>query len=194
MRICVFCGSSLGEDPAYKAAAQEIGTFFAKRDIELVYGGGHVGLMGALADAALAGGGQVTGVMPEALVEREIAHKGLTSLIVVESMHERKAEMATRADGFIALPGGAGTLEEVFEQWTWAQLGVHQKPCGFLNIKGYFDPLQEMIRRIVAEGFMKPDYAEMLIFSDSCEDILEAFEAYEPPARKWTDGTTGVRP
>lgn len=193
MRICVFCGSSLGNDPAYKSAAQEIGAFFAKRDIELVYGGGHVGLMGILADAVLAGGGAVTGVMPAALVEREIAHKGLTSLIVVESMHERKAEMATRADGFIALPGGAGTLEEVFEQWTWAQLGVHQKPCGFLNTKGYFDPLREMIERIVAEGFMKPDYAEMLTFSDSCEDILEAFEAYEPPTRKWTDGTAGVQ-
>lgn len=193
MKICVFCGSSLGGDPAYKEAAQEIGAFFAKRDIELVYGGGHVGLMGALADAALAGGGKVTGVMPAALVEREIAHKGLTSLIVVESMHERKAEMATRSDGFIALPGGAGTLEEVFEQWTWAQLGVHQKPCGFLNTRGYFDPLRDMIERIVAEGFMKPDYAEMLTFSDSCEDILEAFEAYEPPARKWTDGTAGVQ-
>ena len=193
MKICVFCGSSLGRDSAYKEAAQEIGAFFAKRDIELVYGGGHVGLMGAVADAALAGGGKVTGVMPGALVEREIAHKGLTSLIVVDSMHERKAEMATRADGFIALPGGAGTLEEVFEQWTWAQLGVHQKPCGFLNTKGYFDPIREMIGRIVAEGFMKADYAEMLTFSDSCEDILEAFEAYVPPARKWTDGTAGVQ-
>ncbi len=193
MKICVFCGSSPGKDPAYEEAAREIGTFFAKRDIELVYGGGQVGLMGTLADAALAAGGKVTGVMPAALVKREIAHKSLTSLIVVESMHERKAEMATRSDGFIALPGGAGTLEEVFEQWTWAQLGVHQKPCGFLNVKGYFDPLREMIGRIVTEGFMKADYAEMLTFSDSCEDILEAFEAYEPPARKWIDGATGVR-
>ncbi|WP_322097154.1 TIGR00730 family Rossman fold protein [Pelagibius sp. Alg239-R121] len=189
----MFCGSSLGRDSAYKEAALETGAFFAKRDIELVYGGGHVGMMGVIADAVLAGGGKVTGVMPAALVEREIAHKDLTSLIVVDSMHERKAEMATRADGFIALPGGAGTLEEVFEQWTWAQLGVHQKPCGFLNTKGYFDPLRAMIERIVTEGFMKADYAEMLAFSDSSEDILEAFESYVPPLRKWTDGAPGVQ-
>ena len=150
MKICVFCGSSFGRDPAYRQAAEFTGTLLAQREIELIYGGGHVGLMGVIADAALAEGGQVTGVIPRALAEREVVHGGLTSLVVVDSMHERKAEMAKRADGFIALPGGAGTLEETFEQWTWAQLGVHQKPCGFLNTKGYFDPLRTMIRSIVS--------------------------------------------
>lgn len=194
MKICVFCGSSLGADPAYKRAADLTGKLLARQGIELVYGGGHVGLMGAVADAALAEGGQVTGVMPRALVEREIAHCGLTSLVVVDTMHERKAEMAERADGFIALPGGAGTLDEVFEQWTWAQLGVHQKPCGFLNTKGYFDLLRAMIERIVADGFMKSEYADMLVFREQPGDILSAFESYVPPPRKWTDGAGGVRP
>lgn len=160
----------------------------AQRGIELIYGGGHVGLMGVVADAALSEGGRVTGVIPRALAEREIAHNGLTTLVVVESMHERKAEMAKRADGFISLPGGAGTLEEAFEQWTWAQLGVHQKPCGFLNIKDYFDPLRSMIKKMVTEGFLKPEYADMLVFSDDPQEILSAFESYVPPARKWASG------
>lgn len=194
MRICVFCGSSLGRDRAYKEAAELTGKLLAQQGIELVYGGGHVGLMGALADAALAEGGQVTGVMPRALVEREIAHRGLTSLVVVDSMHERKTEMAKNADGFIALPGGAGTLEEAFEQWTWAQLGVHRKPCGFLNTKGYFDPLRSMIEKIVAEGFMKAEYADMLVFFEQPDEIFSAFESYVPPPRKWTDGAAEVQP
>lgn len=185
MNICIFCGSSVGNDGAYRQAAEFTGKLLAQRGIGLVYGGGHVGLMGVVADAVLSGGGQVTGVIPRALAEREVAHNGLTSLIVVETMHERKAEMAKRADGFIALPGGAGTMEEAFEQWTWAQLGVHQKPCGFLNVNGYFDPLRVMIEKMKKEGFLKPEYAEILVFSDEPSQILGAFESYVPPARKW---------
>ena len=185
MNICIFCGSSFGNDSAYRQAAESTGKLLSERGIGLVYGGGHVGLMGVVADAVLSGGGQVTGVIPRALAEREVAHNGLTSLIVVETMHERKAEMAKRADGFIALPGGAGTMEEAFEQWTWAQLGVHQKPCGFLNVNGYFDPLRVMINKMIQEGFLKPEYAEILIFSDNPDQILTAFKTYAPPARKW---------
>ncbi|MDH3316870.1 MAG: TIGR00730 family Rossman fold protein [Gammaproteobacteria bacterium] len=188
MKICVFCGSSFGKDEAYRQAAELTGKLLAQRGIELIYGGGHVGLMGVIADAVLSEGGQVTGVIPRALAEREIAHKGLTTLVVVESMHERKAEMAKRADGFISLPGGAGTLEEAFEQWTWAQLGVHQKPSGFLNMKGYFDPLRAMIKKMVTEGFLKPEYADMLVFFDDPARILSAFESYAPPSRKWASG------
>lgn len=188
MKICVFCGSSFGKDEAYRRAAELTGKLLAQRGIELIYGGGHVGLMGVIADAVLSEGGKVTGVIPRALSEREIAHDGLTTLVVVESMHERKAEMAKRADGFISLPGGAGTLEEAFEQWTWAQLGVHQKPSGFLNMKGYFDPLRAMIKKMVTEGFLKPEYADMLVFSDDPAQILSAFESYAPPSRKWASG------
>lgn len=185
MKICIFCGSSFGKDDAYRQAAELTGKLLAQRGIELIYGGGHVGLMGVVADAALSEGGKVTGVIPRALAEREIAHEGLTTLVVVESMHERKAEMAKRADGFIALPGGAGTLEEAFEQWTWAQLGVHQKPCGFLNVKGYFDALRVMIEKMTREGFLKVEYADILVFSENPSHILSAFESYTPPARKW---------
>jgi uncharacterized protein (TIGR00730 family) len=185
MKICIFCGSSFGKDEAYRQAAEATGKLLARRGIEVVYGGGHVGLMGVVADAALSEGGRVTGVIPRALADREVAHNGLTALIVVESMHERKAEMARRADGFISLPGGAGTLEEAFEQWTWAQLGVHQKPCGFLNVNGYFDPLRVMIEKMTKEGFLKVEYAKILVFSDDPSHILSAFEFYAPPARKW---------
>lgn len=188
MKICVFCGSSLGKDEAYRRAAEHTGKLLAQRGIELIYGGGHVGLMGVVADAVLAEGGRVTGVIPRALAEREIAHDALTTLVMVESMHERKAEMAKRADGFIALPGGAGTLEEAFEQWTWAQLGVHQKPCGFLNIKAYFDPLRVMIEKMARESFLKEEYADMLVFSDDPAGILSAFASYDPPVRKWASG------
>lgn len=188
MKICVFCGSSFGKDEAYRRAAELTGKLLAQRGIELIYGGGHVGLMGVIADAVLSEGGKVTGVIPRALSEREIAHDGLTTLVVVESMHERKAEMAKRADGFISLPGGAGTLEEAFEQWTWAQLGVHQKPSGFLNMEGYFDRLRVMIKKMVTEGFLKPEYADMLVFSDDPAQILSTFESYAPPSRKWASG------
>src|SRR5215472_15798509 len=156
MRICVFCGSSPGNDPAFVDAARATGEVLVEHDIELVYGGARVGLMGAVADAVLVAGGKTTGIMPRALVVREIAHQGLATLHIVDTMHERKTMMSDLSDGFIALPGGAGTLEEIFEQWTWAQLGIHQKPCGFLNVKGYFDPLSDMIGRSVSEGLHGP--------------------------------------
>jgi len=185
MRICVFCGSSSGEDPAFLDAARETGKVLVEQEIELVYGGARVGLMGAVADAVLVAGGRATGVMPRALVEREIAYQGLTTLHIVDTMHERKTLMCDLSDGFIALPGGAGTLEEIFEQWTWAQLGIHQKPCGFLNVKGYFDPLRDMIGRTVSQGFMAPEYQSMLAFATDPRRLLAAFQAYRPPPRKW---------
>jgi uncharacterized protein (TIGR00730 family) len=151
MRICVFCGSKSGNNELYTSAAREMGRSLAQRGIDLVYGGGRVGLMGALADAALLAGGAVIGVIPQSLVQREIQHTGLTELHIVQTMHERKTQMAELADGFIALPGGAGTFEEILEQWTWAQLGIHQKPCGFLNTNGYFDLLRKMIGQMAAK-------------------------------------------
>jgi uncharacterized protein (TIGR00730 family) len=184
----VFCGSSSGIGTSYIEAARTVGRDLAKRGIEIVYGGGRVGLMGAIADAAVAAGGRVTGVIPRWLVEREIAHTGLSNLHIVENLHERKSKMAELASGFIALPGAAGTLEEIFEQWTWAQLGIHEKPCGFLNVNGYFDPLEAMTRRMVSEGFMQDSYADMLIFSNDLNDLLARFAAYRPPQRKWTSG------
>src|SRR6185503_14872599 len=144
-RLCVFCGSSPGHDPAYGAAAAQLGRVLAERGIGLVYGGGRVGLMGILADAALAAGGEVIGVIPQALLDREIGHRGLTQLRVVDSMHSRKALMGDLADGFIALPGGIGTLEELFEVWTWAQLGLHRKPCGLLDANGFYAPLVDFL-------------------------------------------------
>jgi len=166
-------------------AARATGKVLVEQEIELVYGGARVGLMGAVADAVLVAGGRATGVTPRALVEREIAHQGLTTLHIVDTMHERKTMMSDLSDGFIALPGGAGTLEEIFEQWTWAQLGIHQKPCGFLNVKGYFDPLREMIGRSVSEGFMAPEYQSMLAFATDSRRLLAAFRAYRPPPPKW---------
>jgi uncharacterized protein (TIGR00730 family) len=183
--VCVFCGSSAGRDPAYREAAVSAGHALARAGLSLVYGGGKVGLMGAVADAALAAGGRVVGVMPRALAEREIAHTGLSELHVVETMHERKTRMADLSDGFIALPGGAGTLEELFEQWTWAQLGIHGKPCGLLNAKGYFQPLIAMIERAVAEGFVAKTYADILVVGTDIEAILRRFASYVPPVRKW---------
>lgn len=160
----------------------------ARRGIRLVYGGGHIGLMGILADAVMGAGGEAVGVIPQALFDREIGHCGLTSLEVVGSMHERKLRMAELADGFLALPGGVGTLEEIFEQWTWAQLGIHDKPCGFLNPRGYFDPLLAMIARMTAEGFLDRSYAEMMLIGDRIEPLLDGFAGYAPPQRKWTEG------
>jgi len=183
--VCIFCGSSPGLDPIYLKAATRTGTAIAKADLTLVYGGGKVGLMGAVADAALKAGGRVVGVMPRALVEREIGHSGLSELHVVETMHERKTMMAALSDGFIALPGGAGTLEEFFEEWTWAQLGIHAKPCGLLNAKDYFAPLIAMIERIVTEGFMSSAYSDMLVIEKEIEPLLKRFASYEAPPRKW---------
>src|SRR5262245_7542141 len=186
MRVCVFCGSSPGNDPIYGEAAAAAARAIVAGGAAIVFGGGRVGLMGIVADAALSAGGTVIGVMPRSLVEREIAHRGLRELHVVETMHERKTKFAELADAFVALPGGAGTLEEIFEQWTWGQLGIHAKPCGFLNTKGYFDPLRAMIEKMVAEGFTIRPFADMLSFSDKADTLLAGFRSYAPPPRKWS--------
>jgi uncharacterized protein (TIGR00730 family) len=193
MRICVFCGSNSGNHEVYANAAGEMGRTLAQRKIDVIYGGGRVGLMGALADAALIAGGAVIGVMPRSLVEREIQHTSLTELHTVATMHERKTKMAELADGFIALPGGAGTLEEIFEQWTWAQLGIHHKPCGFLNVNGYFDPLRKMIDRMAGDGFLRPEHASMLVFATEPAAIIDTFMSYSPPAAKWQPSQMVIR-
>ncbi|MFP5246901.1 MAG: TIGR00730 family Rossman fold protein, partial [Thermoanaerobaculia bacterium] len=157
-RICVFCGSNKGSDPAYLDAARNLGTLFAREGIALVYGGGSVGLMGELADAVLHAGGEVIGVIPHALWAREVGHRGLTDLRIVDTMHERKAMMADLADAFIALPGGLGTLEEIFEIWTWAQLGLHAKPVGFLDVNGFYTPLMQFLERAARERFLRDEH------------------------------------
>jgi uncharacterized protein (TIGR00730 family) len=185
-RLCVFCGSSEGRDPAYLQAARALGETLAVDGIGLVYGGASVGLMGALADAALSAGGDVTGVMPRALVEKEIAHNRLSDLRVVGSMHERKALMAELSDGFVALPGGIGTFEELFEMWTWAQLGHHTKPCALLNVRGFYDGLIAFLDQVAERGFMKGVHRAMLIVGQEPMELIERLRAYEPPAvSKW---------
>ena len=187
MRVCVFCGSSPGHESIYAEATAALGRSIVRRGGGVVYGGGKVGLMGIVADAAMAAGGEVTGVIPRYLAEKEIAHESLSALEVVSSMHERKARMAELSDAFVALPGGAGTLEEIVEQWTWAQLGFHAKPCAFLDVDGYFAPLREMVCAMVERGFLKPAHADMLVFTDDVEALLDACASYEPPdAPKWT--------
>ncbi|MDA7966982.1 TIGR00730 family Rossman fold protein [Ruegeria sp.] len=166
-QVAVFCGSSTGNCPEYAQAAIDLGTALAKRSITLVYGGGKGGHMGQIADATMAAGGRAVGVMPEALVEREISHPGLTKLHVVPDMATRKSKMSELSDGFIALPGGAGTLEEITEQWTWGQLGIHGKPVAFLNINGFYSHMQAFIAHVTEQGFMKPEYRDMLIFNDT---------------------------
>lgn len=186
MRICVFSGSNFGFHPRHLGAARQLGRALARRGIGLVYGGASVGLMGAVADAVLEGGGDVIGVIPEALVRAEIAHLGLADLRVVGSMHERKALMAELADGFIALPGGLGTLEELFEAWTWAQLGHHDKGCALYNVAGYFDPLLAFLDQVAAEGFLMPAHREQLIVADGAEPILDRLREARPAiAGKW---------
>lgn len=186
--ICVFCGSNPGNDPAYLAAATSLGKTIAEQGYKLVYGGAEVGLMGAVADAALEAGGHVIGVMPKALIDKEIEHKGLTELRSVSSMHERKALMADLSDGFIALPGGVGTLEEIFEIWTWAQLGHHDKPLAFMNIAGFYDPLSTFLDHQSDEGFVRKGHRDMAIFSSSAEEILTAFANYDAPVlQKWVE-------
>jgi uncharacterized protein (TIGR00730 family) len=186
--VCVFCGSSSGTEPAYEAAARATGRTLADRGITLVYGGGHVGLMGVVADAALGAGGEVVGVIPRALLEREIAHTGLTDQRVVDSMHERKALMSDLSEGFVALPGGTGTLEEFFEVLTWAQLGEHRKPCGLLNADGYYDPLLSVFDHMVAKGLLSEEHRSMVLVETETEPLLEAFERYRPPeVPKWID-------
>lgn len=189
-RLCVYCGSSAGKGDCYLSAARELGELFVQQGIELVYGGSCVGLMGALADSMLALGGRVTGVMPQALHDKEIAHTGLSELHVVDSMHERKSLMAVLSDGFIALPGGFGTLEEIIEVMTWGQLGFHDKPCGLLNVNGYFDQLLAFFDGACAQGFLNADHRRMLQVADTPAGILELFESYVPPATdKWQNDT-----
>ena len=186
MRVCVFCGSSNGR-VRHVRTARQVGRTLAERGIEIVYGGGRVGTMGALADSALAAGGSVIGVIPRGLVDWEVGHENLTQLHIVETMHERKALMADLADVFITLPGGAGTLEELFEVWTWAQLGLHTKPVALLDVDGYFTHLIKMVDHMVEEGFLKPPYRDMLLVDQDLDRLLTRCGDYRTPAYRWTD-------
>lgn len=189
-RICVFCGSNPGASPVYAQAARALGATLAGRGLGLVYGGGNVGLMGIVADAALAAGGEVIGVIPHALVAREVAHRGLADLRVVDSMHERKALMSELADGFLALPGGIGTLEEWFETWTWAQLGLHAKPFGLLDVAGYYEHLIRFLDHVAAERFLHPDHRSMVLVETDPGTLLDRMRSYTPPVVvKWIDRT-----
>ena len=183
--IAIFCGSSLGTDEIFAQAAEQTGQLIAELGQTLVYGGGRSGLMGIVADSALKAGGKVIGVIPQGLVDRELAHPDLTELHIVTSMHERKTLMADLSDGFIALPGGAGTIEEIFEQWTWAQLGIHLKPCAFLNVEGFYDGLLQFIQLTTDKEFTRSRFTNALINSASIDDILEQFENFTPPEPKW---------
>jgi uncharacterized protein (TIGR00730 family) len=185
-RICVFCGSNGGAGAAYADAARAVGRTIARRGLGLVYGGGKVGLMGVVADTVLAEGGEVIGVIPEALEAREVAHRGLTQLRVVRSMHERKALMADLSDAFIALPGGFGTFEEFCEVITWAQLGLHAKPCGLLNVGGFYAPLLALFDHAVSEGFVRPEHRAIVLEDDDPAALIERLRSYRPPrVEKW---------
>jgi uncharacterized protein (TIGR00730 family) len=188
-RLCVFCGSSPGARPAYGEAAEELGRVLVAEGIGLVYGGGKVGLMGRLADAVLAEGGEAIGVLPEALMAREIGHPGLEDLRVVGSMHERKALMADLADSFVALPGGLGTVEELFEVYTWAQLGLHRKPCALLDVDGYYEAIATWLSRAVEERFLREDHRAMLLVETDPRALIERLRRFEPEAAvpKWID-------
>ncbi len=188
-RICVFCGSHFGSDPAYRAAAVELGECLVERGLGLVYGGGDVGMMGAVADTVMAAGGEVIGVIPRSLRDREVAHRGITDLQVVDSMHERKRLMYAQAEAVVALPGGIGTLDELFESMTWNQLGIHLKPAGVLNVGGYFDPLVAMLDRALEHGFVGRAYTDFLLVESSSAALLDALAAYRPPS-----GEVWVRP
>ena len=185
-RICVFCGSNPGGNGAYVQAAGELGRLLAQEGIGIVYGGGITGVMGALADAALAAGGEVIGVIPEAMTQVGVAHYGVTELRVVDSMHTRKATMAQLCDGFIALPGGLGTLDELFETLTWSQLGYQRKPIGILNAAGYFDPLIDMIDHAIGHGFMPPVHRQLFVVADQARPLLAAMQVFAHPGnKKW---------
>jgi uncharacterized protein (TIGR00730 family) len=187
-RLCVFCGSSPGADPAFASAARQLGALLAERRIGLVYGGASVGLMAEIANSTMAAAGEVIGVIPHSLVDREVAHRGLRDLRVVDSMHQRKAVMADLSDGFIAMPGGLGTLEEFFEVLTWAQLGMHTKPCGLLNIAGFYDKLLAFLDHAVEQRFIKPVHRATVMVADRPDDLLAKLEAYRAPASgKWID-------
>ena len=186
--VCVYAGSNPGRHPAFADAARDLGSLLAGRGIEVVYGGGRVGLMGILADAALAAGGQVTGVIPQALVDKEISHDGLSELVVVETMHERKLAMADRSQAFISLPGGVGTLEELFEALTWTQLGLHDKPVGLLDVNGFFGRLLGFLDDAVDSGFVRPVHRQILQTSDDAAVLLDQIAAWEPtPTHKWME-------
>ena len=190
-RICVFCGSSAGSQPEYRACAEELGAELTRRKIGLVYGGGNVGLMGAIADSVLEAGGEAIGVIPEHLMTREIGHNRLTKLHIVRSMHERKALMADLSDAFIALPGGFGTLEEFCEVLTWSQLGLHAKPCGIVNVLGYYTPLLRMLDHSVDQRFLKPQNRALVIARETPSGLLQAFEDWRPVhVEKWLDRDT----
>ena len=195
-RICVFCGSSQGSRPEYAAAAEELGRELVRRNTGLVYGGGNVGLMGIIADAVLRAGGDVQGVIPEHIIAREVGHNGLTRLHVVRSMHERKALMADLSDAFIAMPGGFGTLEEFCEVLTWSQLGLHAKPCGILNVRGFYSSLLAMLDHAVEERFLKPENRALVLARESPVELLAALEEWRPTKiEKWLDRETrGTNP
>ena len=186
MRIAVFCGSSSGRRPEFQQAATHLGRLLAQQGIGVVYGGASVGLMGAVATAAREAGGEVIGVLPQSLMDRELAHQGLSELHIVSSMHERKATMSELADAFLALPGGIGTFEALFEVWTWGVLGYHRKPCGLLNINGFYDGLISFLDHVVEDEFLRPVYRDMLLVESSPEAMLDAVRNYVPPALpKW---------
>jgi uncharacterized protein (TIGR00730 family) len=187
-RICVYCGSSPGRSPRYREVARALGHELAGRGLGLVYGGASIGVMGAVADAVLERGGEVIGVIPRSMAVKEVAHDGLAELIVVGSMHERKAQMANLSDGFVALPGGWGTLEEIFEMLTWAQLGIHQKPCGLLNVSRYYDHLFAFLETAFSEHFVRDPFRPMLIMEEDPVRLLDRLRDYRAPqVRKWLD-------
>lgn len=186
--VCVFAGANFGAKPEYRSVAEALGSLLGTSGIRCVYGAGNVGLMGTLADACLAVGGEVIGVIPHALVQHEVAHLGLTELRTVDTMHQRKAMMADLSDAFIALPGGLGTFEELFEVWTWSQLGIHRKPLGLLNIAGYYDPLIAMVEHGVTEGFLRAKHRESLIVETDCERLLGKLRSFKPEFQpKWIE-------
>lgn len=189
--VCVFCGSRSGKHPAYAESAQEVGRALARRGWGLVYGGGRVGMMGAVATTTLEAGGEVVGVIPHSLAEKEIAQTDVTELIVVDTMHQRKEIMSDRADAFIALPGGYGTCDELFEILTWAQLGIHRKPVGLLNVNGFFDTLLAWLDHMQAEDFLRPVYRQLLIVEDNVDRLMDRLEAYRPDRSlpKWVAAT-----
>lgn len=186
--ICVYCGSSAGRLEVYAEGARALARALVERDLGLVYGGASIGLMGLVADSVLQLGGRAVGVIPQALARKEVAHKGLSELHVTQSMHERKTLMAELSDGFIAMPGGIGTFEEIFEIWTWAQLGIHSKPCGLLNVAGYYNALTTFLDHAAAEQFLKPQHCSLLIVEKEPNALLNRFVSYQPPSvQKWLE-------
>jgi uncharacterized protein (TIGR00730 family) len=190
--IAIFCGSSVGNSSIFKEQAEVLGESIAKRGIKLVYGGGRAGLMGVIADSALKAGGTVIGIIPQNLVDAELAHPLLTELHVVKNMHERKTKMSELADAFIALPGGVGTLEEIFEQLTWGQLGIHQKPCAFFNVDGFYDELLDFLIKTTQSGFTHSRFTDALISSDVIDEILDTLSCYKAPEPKWNKSEKGM--